>query len=91
MEVQFLGRKTYPDFSKPFEVVTDASSPAVGVLLSQIEKIPRKHQIHYPSTNQNDEEMNNSTHEIEGLATVFALKKFAASSLMSKFQVVSRS
>ena len=66
----------YPDFSRPFLVATDASSAAVGAVLSQLDRNGREHAIYYASRSLNKAEKNYLTYEREGLAIVFALKKF---------------
>ena len=77
----------YPDFSKPFLVATDASSPAVGAVLSQLDENRREHPIYYASRSLNEAEKNYSTYEREGLAIVFALKKFRHYLLCEKFKL----
>lgn len=59
----------YPDFSKPFELVTDASNYAIGCVLQQ-----NGHPISYASRTLNPAETNYSTIEKELLAIVFGCK-----------------
>ena len=64
-----------PDWTKPFELMCDASDYAVGAVLGQRhEAIP--HVIYYASRTLNDAQMNYTTTEKEFLAVVFALEKF---------------
>ena len=66
----------YPDFSTPFLVATDASSRAVGAVLSQLDGNRREQTIYYASKSLNEAEKKYSKYEIEGLAIFLALKKF---------------
>ena len=66
----------YPDFAEPFIVAIDASSRAIGAVLSQKYDNEREHPIHYASRGLNNAERNYSTYERERWAIVFALKKF---------------
>jgi len=64
-----------PDWSKPFELMCDASDYAVGAVLGQ--KINNQpHVIYYSSRTLNDAQLNYTTTEKEFLAVVFALEKF---------------
>ncbi|KAJ9565994.1 LOW QUALITY PROTEIN: hypothetical protein OSB04_001960 [Centaurea solstitialis] len=64
-----------PDWSKPFEVMCDASDWAVGAVLGQRkEKI--FHSIYYASKTLNNAQINYTTTEKELLAVVFAFEKF---------------
>ena len=65
----------YPNFSKPFLVATDSTSAEVGAVLSQLHKNGKEHPMYCASRSLNEAEKNYSTHEREGLAIVFALKK----------------
>ena len=78
---------TYPDYEKPFVVSTDASSKALGAVLSQLDDNKQEHPIHYASRTLNDAEKNYSTFEREALAIVFALKKFRHYLLCQKFKL----
>ena len=75
----------YPDYDKPFIVSTDASSRAVGAVLSQLDDEKREHPIHYASRTLNDAEKNYSAYEREALGIIFALKKFRHYLLCQKF------
>ncbi|KAJ9535750.1 hypothetical protein OSB04_un001096 [Centaurea solstitialis] len=64
-----------PDWSKPFEVMCDASDWAVGAVLGQRkEKI--FHSIYYASKTLNNAQINYTTTKKELLAVVFAFEKF---------------
>ncbi|KAJ9535799.1 hypothetical protein OSB04_un001046 [Centaurea solstitialis] len=64
-----------PDWTKPFEVMCDASDWAVGAVLGQRkEKI--FHSIYYASKTLNNAQINYTTTEKELLAVVFAFEKF---------------
>ena len=66
----------HPDYEGPFVVCTDASSKAVGAVLSQADENGRDHPIHYASRALSSAESNYSAIEREALGVVFALKKF---------------
>lgn len=59
-----------PDFSKPFELTTDASNFAIGAVLSQ-----NQHPVTFYSRSLNKTEQNYATNEKELLAIVWALQK----------------
>lgn len=59
----------FPDFSRPFELTTDASSVAIGAVLSQ-----DKHPITFVSRTLSATEQNYATNEREMLAIVWALQ-----------------
>ncbi|KAJ9541597.1 hypothetical protein OSB04_028103 [Centaurea solstitialis] len=64
-----------PDWSKPFEIMCDASDWAVGAVLGQRQnKI--FHSIYYSSKTLNTAQINYTTTEKELLAVVFAFEKF---------------
>ena len=64
-----------PDWSKPIEIMCDASDFVIGHILGQ--RIDNKqHVIYYSSRSLNDAQMNYTTTEKEFLAIVFALEKF---------------
>ena len=46
----------YPDYEKPFVVVTDASNKAIGAVLSQLDENGLENPIHYASRNLNGAE-----------------------------------
>lgn len=59
-----------PDYSKPFELTTDASNFALGAVLSQ-----NRHPITFISRTLTKTEQNYATNEKEILAIVWALQK----------------
>lgn len=65
----------YPDFSRPFNLTTDASNVALGAILSQ-GSIGKDKPIAFASRTLNDHEKNYSTTEKELLAIVWAVKHF---------------
>lgn len=64
----------YPNHEKPFIVSTDASSKAVGAVLSQLEYEGHEHTIHYASRSFNKPEKHYSAFEGEALGIVFTLQ-----------------
>ncbi|KAJ3651676.1 hypothetical protein Zmor_017700 [Zophobas morio] len=66
----------YPDFTRPFILVTDASGIAVSAILAQ--KYTIEHPISYASRILKDAETRYSTIERELLAIVWAVKHFKA-------------
>ena len=70
----------FPDFNRPFLVASGSSSAAVGAVLSQLDKNGRQFQMYYASRSLNEVDKNHSTYEREGLAILFALKKFRITS-----------
>lgn len=66
---------TYPDFSKPFCLTTDASDYAIGAVLSQGNP-GNDRPIHFASRTLNKTEESYSATEKELLAIVWALKAF---------------
>jgi transposase InsO family protein len=65
----------YPDFSQPFIVACDASTKAVGAILSQLHEGKEK-PVAYCSRQLNSAESKYSTTELELLAFLFATKQF---------------
>jgi hypothetical protein len=66
----------YPDFEKPFIVFTDASTFALGAILSQKDEQNKERVIAYTSRSLNKHERNYSITELECLAVVWAIKYF---------------
>ncbi|XP_042038342.1 uncharacterized protein LOC121784247 [Salvia splendens] len=66
-----------PDWSKPFELMCDASDYAVGAVLGQ-RKDKILHAIYYASKVLNDAQLNYTLTEKEMLAVIFAVEKFCA-------------
>ena len=66
----------FPDMSKPFILMTDASGYALGAVLGQKDDDEKDHVIAYASRGLKAHEKNYSTIEKELLAIVFATKQF---------------
>ncbi|MCI26715.1 hypothetical protein A2U01_0047912, partial [Trifolium medium] len=64
-----------PDWSKPFELMCDASDFVVGAVLGQRHD-KTFHSIYYASRTLNEAQLNYTTTEKELLAVVFAFDKF---------------
>lgn len=75
----------YPNYEKEFIVSTDASSKALGAVLSHLDDDSIEHPIHYASRTLNDAERSYSTYDREALGVVFALKKFRQHLLCQMF------
>lgn len=75
----------YPDFSKPFSIICDASNDAIGGVLTQ-EKMGKDLSIHFISRTLNKAERNYSTIERELLACVYATKMFRPYIYGTKFK-----
>ncbi|KAL1199582.1 putative mitochondrial protein [Cardamine amara subsp. amara] len=72
-----------PDWSLPFEVMTDASDYAVGAVLGQ-RKDKKLHVIYYASRTLDEAQCRYATTEKELLAVVFAFEKFRSYLVGSK-------
>jgi hypothetical protein len=66
----------FPDCTKDFHVHVDASSIALGVVLSQPGTRDIDHPLAFASRKLSTTEINYTTTEREGLAMVYALHKF---------------
>ena len=66
----------FPDLSKPFILMTDASGYALGAVLGQQDEKEKDHVIAYTSRGLKPHEKNYSTIEKELLAIVFGTKQF---------------
>lgn len=77
----------YPDFTKDFNLTTDASNVAIGAVLSQ-GPINSDKPICYASRTLNESEMNYSTIEKELLAIVWATKYFRPYLFGRKFKIL---
>jgi hypothetical protein len=64
-----------PDWSLPFEIMTDASDYAVGAVLGQ-KKEGKPYALHYASKTLDEAQRNYTVTEKELLAVIFALGKF---------------
>jgi len=76
----------YPDFSQPFIVACDASTKAVGAVLSQIRE-GEERPVAYCSRQLNSAETKYSVTELELLAFLFATKQFRCYLYGRKFVV----
>jgi len=72
-----------PDFSKPFEVITDASGFVIGGVLMQ-----EGHAIAYESRKLRNHARNYATHDLELLAVTYALKLWRHYLLGQRFTLV---
>lgn len=77
----------YPDYSKPFNLTTDASNVAIGAVLSQ-GPIGQDLPIAYASRTLNESEQNYSTIEKELLAIVYAVKYFRPYIFGRRFNII---
>lgn len=77
----------YPDFTKEFNLTTDASNLAIGAILSQ-GPIGSDKPVCYASRTLNDSEVNYSTIEKELLAIVWATKYFRPYLFGRKFKII---
>jgi len=66
----------YPDFDQPFALYTDASTYALGAILSQIGEDKKEHVIAYASRTLNIHERKYSVIELECLVVIWAVKHF---------------
>ena len=71
------------DWTRPFEIMCDASDYAIGAVLGQ-RIYNRQHVIYYASRTLNESQLNYTTTKKEFLAVVFALEKFRQHLLGSK-------
>ena len=77
----------YPDFTKPFIIITDASGFAVGAILSQ-GKIGQEKKVVFASRTLNQAEQNYSTIEKESTAILWACRHFRPYLLGRNFTIV---
>jgi hypothetical protein len=77
----------YPDFSKPFEVHTDASTYGLGAIIYQLQD-DKKRVIEFASRSLSRSEKNYSAFKLEFLALKWAItEKFSDYLLNNKFTV----
>jgi len=76
----------YPDFSQPFIVACDASTKAIGAVLSQVRN-GEERPVAYCSRQLNSAESKYSVTELELLAFLFATKQFRCYLYGHKFTV----
>jgi len=77
----------YPDFTEEFIVITDASTFAIGTILSQ-GKVSNERPIAYASEVLSRAEQNYNTTEKKLLAIVWAVKHFRPYVYGTKFKIV---
>lgn len=77
----------HPDFSKPFNLTTDASNYAIGAVLSQ-GPVGKDLPVAYASRTLNPAEINYSTIEKELLSIVWAVKYFRPYLFGVKFNII---
>ncbi|XP_063911941.1 uncharacterized protein LOC135128792 [Zophobas morio] len=78
----------YPDFSKPFNLTTDASGTGIGAILSQQTKTGDQ-PIAYASRSLNKAELNYSTTDKELLAIVWSVQHFRPYLYGREFNILS--
>ena len=78
---------SYPDFTKPFTIYTDASGIGLGAVLSQ-EQEGKERVISYASRSLNSAEKNYTVTDQECLAVVWAIKHFQHYLGMKPFEIV---
>ena len=78
---------SYPDFTKPFIIYTDASGTELGAVLSQV-KEGKECVISYASRSLNSAEKNYTVTDQECLAVVWAIKHFQHYLEMKPFEIV---
>jgi len=86
---QILGTELvliYPDFSQPFIVACDASTKAIGAILSQLHD-GKERPVAYWSIQLNSAEAKYSVTELELFAFLFAIKQFRCYLYGRKFTV----
>ena len=66
----------YPDMNKPFILTTDASTSAIGYILSQIGDDGKEHPVYFGGRALRSSEKNWSISEIEALSLVEAIKEY---------------
>ena len=78
----------FPDFTRPFRVATDASSIAVGTVLSQIQTDSRERPKSFISRTFNKTERKWTTIEKETYAIIWALNQLRSYLCAQKFEIV---
>jgi hypothetical protein len=78
----------YPNFEKPFILYTDASTFALGAILSQKDEDKRERVIAYASRTLNKHERNYSITELECLAVIWSVRHFHQYLHGQKFTVI---
>jgi hypothetical protein len=77
--------RVYPDFNEPFILLTDASTVAIGAILSQKDQQGNERVIAYASRQLRPAEKNYYATELECLAVVWSIKHFSKYLYGSKF------
>src|SRR6185369_10926866 len=67
---------TYPDFEKPFVLMTDGSAHGLGAVLAQIDEKGKEKVVAYASSSLVGAQKNYSATELEMLAVVWAIEYF---------------
>ncbi|CAF1039840.1 unnamed protein product, partial [Brachionus calyciflorus] len=80
---------TYPDYSKPFHLATDASGVGIAGVLFQYDEQNNEKVIAYASRNLRPSERNYPAIELECLAIVWAVEQFRPYFYGRRFGVVS--
>ncbi len=89
MKVKLTSAKvlSYSDYEKAFVVCTDASSRAVGAVLSQADQNRSYHPIHYASRALSAAESSYSAFEREAIDGIFTFPKFRHNLTSNKFEL----
>jgi hypothetical protein len=77
-----------PDLSRPFRVTTDASTIAVGAILSQIQEDGTERLVAFVNQTLTNQQRKYSTIERETYAIIYALKQFRCYLLGQKFTLI---
>ena len=79
---------SYPNFTRPFIIFTDASETGLGAVLSQIQDDGKEHVISYASRSLNKAEQNYAITDQECLAVVWAVQHYQHYLGMKPFTIV---
>ena len=66
----------YPDFEKPFTLMTDGSAKGLGAVLTQLDENKKERVISYASRSLTGTQKNYTATELEMLAVVWAVEHF---------------
>ena len=78
----------YPDYSREFILLTDASKTSLGAILSQKDDDGKEHPIIYDSRSLNIHEKNYDITKLEALAIMWAIKKYRHYLHGRKFKII---